>query len=117
MRVTDARAAGVMWCPTADSYQCWPLRHAWMGDQDEGMPLAIITDPHRTDLPAPEVRRRVRREAGLTLAEVGRLLGVTGSTVSRWERGTMPPEGASRLVYAALLRALSEASEDHPTDE
>jgi transcriptional regulator with XRE-family HTH domain len=81
------------------------------------MTLAIFTDPHQTDLFSPETRRRVRREAGLTLAEVGRMLGVTGSTVSRWERGTMPPEGASRLVYAALLRALAAASEDHPTDK
>ena len=81
------------------------------------MTFTILTDPNQTDLLSPETRRRVRREAGLTLAEVGRILGVTGSTVSRWERGQMPPEGASRLVYAALLRALSEASEDQPTDE
>ena len=74
------------------------------------MTYLIMTDPDQTDLLSPEARRRIRREAGLTLAEVGRVLGVTGSTVSRWERGTMAPEGASRLVYAALLRALSESS-------
>jgi DNA-binding transcriptional regulator YiaG len=85
-----------------------------MAQEDEDLVFAIITDPNRTDLPAPEVRRRVRREAGLTLVEVGRILNVNPSTASRWERGTMPPEGASRLVYAALLRALSGASEEPP---
>ena len=78
------------------------------------MNLTICTDPDQTDLLTPEARRWLRREAGLTLAEVGRILNVTGATASRWERGVMPPEGASRLVYAALLRALSE---DHSTGE
>lgn len=80
------------------------------------MTLAILTDPNRTELPSPDVRRRLRREAGLSLAEVAQILCVNASTASRWERGVMPPEGASRLVYSALLRALSEASVESPQD-
>lgn len=35
----------------------------------------------------PRTMRRLRRDAGLSLREAGRLLGVSAVTVTRWEKG------------------------------
>jgi len=59
------------------------------------------------ELPPPEVRRAIRRRAGLRLQDVGALLGVTMMSVSRWER-TMTPGDRHREAYAAVLRRLVE---------
>lgn len=63
-------------------------------------------------LPARLVRRTIRRAAGLTLTEVGRLVDpadpVDRSVVSRWERIT-DPTGHRRAAYAAVLREIERA--------
>ena len=60
-------------------------------------------------LPQPELRRALRNEAGLTLAEVGDRCGVTRSAVSRWERGLRNPRGTNRVEYAKFLGELKDA--------
>jgi DNA-binding transcriptional regulator YiaG len=58
----------------------------------------------RTDLAAT---RRLRAQLGLTQEQYARLLGVTWTTVSRWERGQAVPDpkGAVKL---ARMRELVE---------
>lgn len=64
-------------------------------------------------LPARLVRRILRRGAGLTLADVGRLVDpadpVDRSVVSRWETST-DPTGSRRVAYARLLNELAARS-------
>lgn len=50
--------------------------------------------------------RLMRHEAGLSQAEVARLLGVSCATVSRWESGSRVPRAADALNYFELLRSL-----------
>lgn len=58
----------------------------------------------RTVRDAPELVRSLRREAGLTLAEVGEALGVSHVAVRRWERGERVPRGDLARRYLDLLR-------------
>jgi len=47
--------------------------------------------------------RTIREAAGLSLGDVGRALGVSRSTVFRWEHGQVPRgETASRYVHLLL---------------
>jgi transcriptional regulator with XRE-family HTH domain len=70
--------------------------------------MAIRNTIEALRLPAPLVRRALRLAAGMTLAEVGEVVGVTRSAVSRWERDARQPRGDRRLRYAAVLRELRE---------
>jgi len=60
-------------------------------------------------LPSGPTRRRIRRDARLSMREVARTLGVDVMTVKRWEGGATPtPEHA--IAYRQLLDALEEAA-------
>jgi transcriptional regulator with XRE-family HTH domain len=61
----------------------------------------------RRDLPPIEMRRALRRSAGLTLADVADAVGVTRQAVSWWERGQRTPRGEKLDAYGDVLRALS----------
>jgi DNA-binding transcriptional regulator YiaG len=50
--------------------------------------------------------RRIRERAGLSLGEVARGLGVSPSTLHRWEGGKRSPRGEAALRYWQLLRRL-----------
>lgn len=54
--------------------------------------------------------RQVRVSAGLSLAEVGREVGVCPSTVFYWERGRIP-RGEAAVRYARLIMQLIALSE------
>lgn len=53
--------------------------------------------------------KKKRKQAGLTQAEVGALVGVTGGIVSYWERGSRNPRAAH---LQAILAALDEIDPD-----
>jgi DNA-binding transcriptional regulator YiaG len=50
--------------------------------------------------------RRIRLKAGASLAEVAIPIGVSKSTVLRWEVGERRPRGEPALKYADVLDAL-----------
>jgi transcriptional regulator with XRE-family HTH domain len=50
--------------------------------------------------------RSIRVAADLSLAEVGRAVGVSPVAVFRWERGDRVPRGEPALRYGELLTAL-----------
>lgn len=62
----------------------------------------------RRGLPDPELRRIIRRRAGLSQAEVGAAVGVDAPTVCRWELGSRNPRQPAKDRYAALLARLAE---------
>lgn len=53
--------------------------------------------------------KKIRRRAGLTMAHVAAVVGVSESTVSRWEGGSRKPRGEHALRWAALLNELERA--------
>lgn len=50
--------------------------------------------------------RQLRERAGLSLREAARLIDVTPSTLSRWERGTRPQRGDAPYRYGELVQRL-----------
>ena len=53
--------------------------------------------------------RRLRKAAGLTQADVAKLVGRHPNTVARWERGERTPEP---LVQEAVLARLRQQQKD-----
>jgi transcriptional regulator with XRE-family HTH domain len=58
----------------------------------------------RRRLPPPAERRRIRKQAGVSLRDMGAALGVSHSLVAKWEAGATPRE--RREAYAQLLADL-----------
>ncbi|WP_236655341.1 helix-turn-helix domain-containing protein [Streptacidiphilus carbonis] len=63
------------------------------------------------DLPTPAQRRALREAAGLSQAEVARIVGVTTAAVGHWETGVRqtPRNPTVFERYVQVLRALREA--------
>ncbi|MYW62536.1 helix-turn-helix domain-containing protein [Streptomyces sp. SID8379] len=59
------------------------------------------------ELPDAQARRELREQAGLSMAQVARALGVSPSTVGGWETGRRAPSGEVRTRYAYLLDGLT----------
>ena len=53
--------------------------------------------------------RIIRQHAGLSLAEAGSFLGVSLSTVSKWETGDRLPRTPLALSYGRFLRGILDA--------
>jgi len=49
----------------------------------------------------------IRESAGLSLHEIARVVGVSPSTVLRWERGDHRPRGVCAIRYAQILQQLT----------
>jgi transcriptional regulator with XRE-family HTH domain len=60
----------------------------------------------RRQLPPPSVRRALRLEAGLALADVAEAVGCTRQAVANWESGTSQPRGRNVTSYVAVLSML-----------
>lgn len=52
--------------------------------------------------------RRIREEANVSLSEIATEVGVTPTTVWRWETNLRRPAGAMAHRYAAVLRGLQQ---------
>lgn len=59
-------------------------------------------------LSADGTGRRLRRLAGLSLAEVGAAVDASPSAVARWETGQRRPHGARGIAYGRLLTDLAD---------
>lgn len=55
----------------------------------------------RRTLPPAATRRQIRVDAGASLRDVAREIGVSATSVIRWERGSSP--GTHTAAYARLL--------------
>lgn len=77
-------------------------------DRDEADRLMRLAAARR--LASTGEALRIREAAGLTRAEVARVVGVDRATVSRWEDGSRRPTGDAALRFAELLGALDRDS-------
>jgi transcriptional regulator with XRE-family HTH domain len=55
--------------------------------------------------------RELRESAGLSRAELGRLAGVSGPAISRWEHAERTPRAEAAIAYARALRRIAELIE------
>jgi transcriptional regulator with XRE-family HTH domain len=62
----------------------------------------------RRALPLPAARRQIRDDAGASLRDVAREIGVSATSVLRWERGASP--GIHTAAYARLLEELKRVA-------
>ncbi|MBI2015313.1 MAG: helix-turn-helix transcriptional regulator [Candidatus Rokubacteria bacterium] len=69
--------------------------------------LALEQAQRQQRLPPPAERRRLRRRAGLSQVIIGRALGVSGVTISRWESGARTPSRCRAPLYADVLERLA----------
>lgn len=58
-------------------------------------------------LPVPEVCRRLREQAGLSMADASALCGVDKSTIGRWEAGQATPRRHTGLRYRRFVAYLT----------
>lgn len=61
---------------------------------------------NQSKLPAPTRRRAIRVRAGVTLDEVGELVGVSGEAIRLWETGQRTPSDTHRDDYVDILDQL-----------
>jgi len=71
----------------------------------------LVKHVQRRTLPPPEERRRIREEAGITQAELGAALGVTGAAIGRWEKGDRHPGRRRAPSYAEALRRIENGGD------
>jgi DNA-binding transcriptional regulator YiaG len=64
----------------------------------------------RTGMPDPDECRVIRKEAGVSARELGRLIGVSGEAVCLWERGVRRPSSRHVRQYAEALRIMQAAT-------
>jgi transcriptional regulator with XRE-family HTH domain len=62
----------------------------------------------RRALPPADERRQIRLDAGASLRDVAREIGVSATSVIRWERGASP--GAHTAAYRRLLDELQRVA-------
>ncbi|MFE6632309.1 telomere-associated protein Tap [Streptomyces rochei] len=69
---------------------------------------ALLEQVAQNDLPSPAERRRLRDAAGLSQAQVAKVLDTRRETVASWESGRNEPRPPQRAAYARLLEKLAE---------
>lgn len=62
----------------------------------------------RRALPPPDMRRAIRKAAGLTHGDMAEPLGVSRHAIARWEAGTRTPRGPLLQQYGDLLQQLRD---------
>lgn len=63
----------------------------------------------RRDLPPPEMRRFIRKQAGVSLRRAAAEIPVAHTTFARWESGDSQPRADHAVAYARLLTDLQTA--------
>jgi DNA-binding transcriptional regulator YiaG len=74
---------------------------------DDGRLLITITAARR--IARDGTGRLVRKEAGASLAEVGRAVGVSKASICKWELGQREPTGMNAVMYLKVIRSLAPA--------
>lgn len=67
------------------------------------------------DLPSPREGWALRTAAGLTVTQLGAIVGVSAASIRYWEAGVREPRGLQRIAYARALGRL--AAETKGDDE
>ena len=80
------------------------------GSPGEAQAVADLAQKVRASrLPPPEERARIRREARASLRDFAAALGISPTTMQRWEAGDGEIRLDHAVAYAGLLTALRDA--------
>jgi len=71
---------------------------------------ALAERVRAAQLPPPDARISIRKEARATLRDFADALGVAATTVQRWERGEVEPRLDQAAAYAQLLTEVQSAT-------
>jgi DNA-binding transcriptional regulator YiaG len=80
-------------------------------DQEMLARLRELASARQHPLPPPDERRRIRRGAGISEAELAAALGCSTTSLNYYETGLRTPRGRRRDLYVAALEVLSEVVE------
>ncbi|NEC20297.1 helix-turn-helix domain-containing protein [Streptomyces parvus] len=69
---------------------------------------ALLEEVAQEDLPAPAERKRLREAAGLSQAQIAKVLEARREAVGNWETGKTEPRPPKRAAYARLLEGLAD---------
>lgn len=72
--------------------------------------MTLVEKVRAAQLPPPAVRRRIRADARVSLADVAAELDVSAVTIHRWENGAAEPRRDRAIAYRDLLEGLRQAS-------
>jgi hypothetical protein len=102
-----ARAADAMMIGIEDGIESYSL-----GPYDDDLAESVEWEFLHPDQKNGAVLRIRRMDAGLTQVELGKLVGVSCATISRWEMGDQyPPTEAEWRKVSAILNDLAAAAE------
>ena len=103
-RSTETRTVGgVEFTAELDALKCGKCGETYVEDKSlEKMELAIAAELGRLGVLKGEAFKFMRKAVGLRGIDLAELLDVTGDTVSRWERETVPIDHAAFAVLGAL---------------
>ncbi|NEE28979.1 helix-turn-helix transcriptional regulator, partial [Streptomyces sp. SID7982] len=68
---------------------------------------ALLEEVAQEDLPTPAERKRLREAAGLSQAQIAKVLEARREAVGNWETGKTEPRPPKRAAYARLLEGLA----------
>ncbi|PNG23531.1 telomere-associated protein Tap [Streptomyces cahuitamycinicus] len=68
---------------------------------------ALLEQVAQDDLPVPAERKRLREAAGLSQAQIAKVLDARREAVGNWETGRTEPRPPKRAAYARLLEGLA----------
>ncbi|WP_376766276.1 helix-turn-helix domain-containing protein [Actinomadura litoris] len=85
-----------------------------LADSTVAAPGRLADRVRAARLPPPDVRQRIRREAGIPLRTMAASLGVTAGAVQRWEQGRVTPRHEHAIAYRRLLDELEQAIRETP---
>jgi transcriptional regulator with XRE-family HTH domain len=72
--------------------------------------LALAEARLRRELPSPAFRRLIRERAGVSQRRLALALGVSHSTLGKWETGAMTPRGNNLARYFCALAYIGRAA-------
>jgi len=68
----------------------------------------LVEEVRAARLPSAARRRWIREEAGVSLREAAKVMGVNKMTVYHWENGREPTR-SNAIIYGQFLEALEQA--------
>ena len=72
------------------------------------MNASLVERLAAAQLPSPAARRAIRESANATYRDLAAELGVTPTTIMRWEKGKAQPRREHAAAYRKLLQALQD---------
>lgn len=78
--------------------------------------LEVATERRRGRRVPPQRAREIRLQAGISMRELGEVLGVSYGAIARWEKGRSPSHRDLGTRYYDVLEALERILQEEPPE-